>query len=78
MKTIFVKTRSELTGHLKAETAKGCTVYRVRSACGCKPNLKHPEMYPCANMRNGVLVIENDKVTALFVMCKNCSKQQKE
>ncbi|GEM_PF-2468841 len=76
METIFVKTRSELTGLMKEETAKGRTCYRVRSLCKCKPLLKHPEMYPHTSMRNGVLVIENNIVVSLCVRCRNCSNNQ--
>lgn len=73
METIYYKTRSELTGHMKEATANGRTCYRVRSACNCKPHLKNPEMYPNANMRNGVLVIDGNTVVSLLIQCRNCS-----
>ena len=74
MKVIFVKTRSELSEHLKKELANGRTCYRVRSACTCRPDLKNPDMYLRSNQRNGVLVIENDTVLFLVVRCRFCSE----
>jgi len=73
METIFVKKRSELTEQMKEATTNSRMCYRVRSACNCKPHLKNLEMYPNANMRNGILVIDGNTVVSLFIRCKVCS-----
>jgi hypothetical protein len=86
MKTIYLQSRSELSAQMKRQTKIGCTCYRVRTACNCherktpkkdtKPQTGfcNPEMYPKANQRNGVLVIENDVAVCMFIQCKACAR----
>jgi hypothetical protein len=75
MKTIFVKTRSELTGQMKELIKQGLTCYRVRVGCTCRPPLKNPEMYPRANQQHGVLVIDRNTVKMLLIKCKDCAPE---
>jgi hypothetical protein len=73
-KQIFT-TRAELTGKMQELIKKGFTCFRVRVACNCKPQLLNPEINLTARQRNGVLVIEDETVKALFVRCKYCSPE---
>ena len=63
-----------MTGQMIERLKQGFTCYRVRTACNCKPELLNPEMNLTAHQRNGVLVIDGETVTALFVYCRFCAQ----
>jgi hypothetical protein len=80
MDTIYLKTRAKITEKMNECTANGYTCFRVRVGCLCidhhsTKGLKNPEAYPKANQRNGLLVIDGDKVVSLFVKCGICGEQ---
>jgi len=74
MEKQFFKKRGEMTGQMIERMKQGFTCFRVRVACNCKPQLLNPEMNLTAHQRNGVLVIENETVKALFVYCRFCEQ----
>ena len=75
MEVKILASRSELTAQMTEQMKHGLTCYRVRVACKCKPQSRNPEMYPRANQRNGVLVIEGDTVKVLYIRCKGCAAE---
>jgi len=73
METIYVSTRKELTEQLANNRANGATCYRIRTGCRCWAPTDE-NMYPRANQRNGILVINDDRVVAQYVKCRICNK----
>ena len=76
MEKVYLATRSELSDQIINQTSIGFICYRVRASCECRPLLS-PERNMRANQRNGVLVIDRDLCTKLFVKCKSCAVNQK-
>lgn len=76
--TIYVKTRFELTETLKEYTEKGYTCFRVRAKCLCvergNKRAVNQEQYTKSSLRNGVLVLDRNRVYFLCVRCKFCGK----
>lgn len=78
MKTTYTATRKELTDQLNSALSEGLKCFRIKHPCECRPNPKHPEQNLKPNQRNGVLIIQDETVKAIFVRCKFCSNQQKQ
>jgi len=66
MKTLFVSKKSELTEAAKAYKFEQS--YRTRLYCNCKT-------IPGLNRRNGILIIDKDRVVARIIKCKSCAKE---
>ncbi len=65
MSKIFVNRKSDLSLVGKAYEAVGFRCYRVRTYCDCQD---------CGNRRDGLIVLDGDKLCAEVVRCKGCAK----
>jgi hypothetical protein len=73
MKTVYVKTRSELTGKMREYLKQGFDCYRVRVSCGCKTI--NPERNMTANQRNGLIVLSDVLLIEKIIRCKACTSK---
>lgn len=65
MDNTFVNKKSDLTEVMVKEHLNGSLVFRTRSICNCQ--------YPF-NLRNAVLVINNNIHIRTIIRCKRCNK----
>ena len=76
METKYLVTRKQLTDKLNEALSMGFKVYRVKEVCNCHPLIRHPDMNLKHNQRNGVLVVEGEKIKQVYVRCKICAIRQ--
>lgn len=76
METIYLTTRKDLTDGMTGYRSMGYTCHRVRLACSCTEYVQDKDMaYHRANQRNGVIVIDGDKVVEVLIRCKSCANK---
>lgn len=65
MNKLYVNKRSEMTLIGKAFEAAGVRCFRVRTTCGCQDQ---------GNRRDGLLLIDGDRLRVEIVRCRECTK----
>lgn len=67
MKTVFVNTKSELSGKVAYYLTQGyAPAYRTRLNCQC----------PYNTLRHGALILNGNMVVACVIKCKRCANNK--
>lgn len=68
MNKVYINKRSEMTMIGKAFEAAGFRCLRVRTECNCQHQ---------GNLRDGLILIDADKLRAEIIRCRGCTKNIK-